>query len=319
MSNLSSTIPPSHSLRSKVFQVLEHDLYATPISRLINLFLIALIAANVFAVVLESEPAISDKYGDWFYYFELVSVTIFTCEYLLRVWCCIDKVKYKGLSSVRARIRYIISPISLIDLIAILPFFISLFINIDLRYLRLLRVMRLMKLTHHFSGFNVFITVVSKEAKSIAIAVMVMLFLIIIAASLMYTLENQQQPEVFGSILHSLWWAVVTMTTVGYGDVTPITNLGKVVATFIMLLGVGLVALPAAILAARFGEELRERKQRLNIHISHALSDGKIDDQEYQLLCELAERLDLSPEELEKSIKLLAKGAGGVRCPVCGK
>lgn len=170
-----------------------------------------------------------------------------------------------------------VSPVAVVDFIAIAPFFISFFIVIDLRYLRLLRVLRLLKLTHYFKDFNIFLTVLVKELKNIAAAIMIMMFLIIIAASLMYSLESEAQAEVFGSILHSLWWAVVTMTTVGYGDVTPVTVLGKAVATIIMLIGVALVALPTAILAAGFSEELRERKRNLDARVKDVLSDGVID------------------------------------------
>ena len=212
-----------------------------------------------------------------------------------------------------------ITPTALIDFIAIAPFYISLFVAIDLRYLRLLRVLRLLKLTHYFKSFNIFLTVIAKEFKSIIAAILMMVVLIIVAASLMYTLENEAQPEVFINIPESIWWSVVTMTTVGYGDVTPVTTLGRVVAAFIMLIGVGLVALPAGMLAARFGDELRERKRNLNAHIKHALADGVIDEDEYSSLVKLAGQLELKPEDLERNIALLKKGRSGEKCPHCGE
>lgn len=317
--NLENSANAAGSLRHRVFNLIENSDPNNRISHLLNMALIILIIVNVAAVIIESEPSIGKSYAVYFHTFEFISVLIFTTEYLVRLWCCVEMDAYKDCSPFKARMRYAMSPIALIDLLAILPFFISLFITVDLRYLRLLRVLRLMKLGHYFKGFNIFLTVINKELKSIAAAMMVMLFLIIIAASLMYTLESQKQPEVFGSILHSLWWAVVTMTTVGYGDVTPVTTAGKVVATFIMLIGVGLVALPAGMLAARFGEELRERKRSLTLHIEHALADGYIDDEEYKLLEELANKLELSPEELERNITLLKKGVKQGQCPLCGK
>ena len=317
--NQETTSKMDSSLRRRVFHFIESTDPNNRASHLLNLALIILIIANVTAVIIESEPSIGKTYSAYFHAFEFISVMIFTTEYIIRLWCCVELDAYQGYSPLKARLSYIVSPIALIDLLAILPFFISLFITVDLRYLRLLRVLRLMKLSHYFKGFNIFLTVINKELKSIAAAMMVMLFLIIIAASLMYTLESQKQPEVFGSILHSLWWAVVTMTTVGYGDVTPVTTAGKVVATFIMLIGVGLVALPAGMLAARFGEELRERKRSLTLHIEHALADGHIDEEEYKLLEELANKLELSPEELERNITLLKKGIKQGQCPLCGK
>ena len=219
----------------------------------------------------------------------------------------------------KARIKYVFSPIALIDLIAILPFIIAMFFSVDLRSLRLIRVLRLLKLTHYFKGFNIFISVIAKELKSITAAMMVMIFLIVIAASLMHAIEGKIQPDTFGSILRSLWWSVVTMTTVGYGDVVPITAIGKVIATMIMLIGVGLVALPAGMLAARFGEELRERKQNLDSKIKGALTDGYIDQEAYQQLATLADKLEIDQEDFKRSISHLKQVNHHDKCPHCGK
>lgn len=306
-------------MRNITFQLIEGSVHKSLLAKLINFFLITLIITNVVAIILESDKNLNAQYAQEFALFELISVSIFTIEYILRVWTCIESYRFKEYSSLQARIRYLLSPVALIDLIAIAPFFISLFFVVDLRYLRLIRILRLLKLTHYFKGFNIFLTVLKKELKSITAAIMVMMFLIIIAACLMYTLESEAQPEQFGNIIHSLWWAVVTMTTVGYGDVTPVTLLGKVVATFIMLIGVGLVALPAGMLAARFGDELRERKRNLDAHVKHALADGIIDAEEFRALEELANELELSPEDLQRNIALLKKTHHGEKCPYCGK
>ncbi len=306
-------------LRARSFLLLESSEHPSVLSKIVNLFLIVLIISNVAAVIIESEPSIGGKYRDLFSAFEILSVSIFSIEYMLRIWACVEAKKVKNRSNFKSRVAYIFSPMALVDLIAILPFFITLITSIDLRLLRLLRVLRLMKLTHYFKGFNIFISVITKELKSIAAATIVMVFLIIIAASLMYTIEGEAQPEVFGNILHSLWWAVVTITTVGYGDVTPVTLAGKVVATFIMLIGVALVALPAGILAARFGDELRERKRNLYAHVEQALQDNIINDREYVALKELAEHLELRPEDLERHIALIKELHHDKKCPHCGK
>ena len=306
-------------LRKKTFQLLEGDIYESSKAKHLNSLLIALILLNVVAVILESENEIGRQYATQFALFETLSVFIFSIEYLIRVWACVEEQRFKHSPPLKTRLRYLISPIAIIDLIAIAPFFISFFIVIDLRYLRLLRVLRLLKLTHYFKDFNIFLTVLVKELKNIAAAIMVMIFLIIIAASLMYSLESKAQPDVFGSILHSLWWAVVTMTTVGYGDVTPVTTLGKVMTTVIMLIGVALVALPTAILAAGFSEELRERKRSLNARVKDVLSDGVIDRDEYRELKEITEKLELSPEDLKHTIAFLKKSPLEKKCPHCGK
>lgn len=315
----SKRLTSAESLRTKTYQLLESETRKNFAAKAINIFLIVLIITNVIAATFESEVAYHDIYHQEFALFEFISLSIFCIEYLLRIWCCIENPEYRPISTCKARAKYIFSPIALIDLIAILPFIIALFFTIDLRTLRLLRVLRLLKLTHYFKGFNIFINVISKELKSISAAVMVMIFLIIIAASLMHSVEGKVQPEVFGSIIQSFWWAVVTMTTVGYGDVVPITAIGKIIATFIMLIGVGLVALPAAMLAARFGEELRQRKKKLDTHISNALNDGYIDQEEYQALEVLADRLEIEPEVLQRSVQVLKQGQRGKKCPHCGK
>ena len=307
------------SLRLQAYKLLESETSSSTVAKLITWLLIILIITNVAAAIIASEPDYYILYKDAFIQFEMISLLIFCIEYLIRVWCCVENTKYKKLSKLKARINYIFTPMALIDLIAILPFIIAMFLAVDLRALRLIRVLRLLKLTHYFKGFNVFIVVIIKESKSIMAAMMVMLFFIIIAASIMQFVEGKAQPEHFGSIMQSFWWAVVTMTTVGYGDVIPITPLGKVISTFIMLVGVGLVALPAGMLAGRFGEELRERKQSLDAQIKKALVDGHIDTEDYKTLEVLANQLEIDPEDLERSIILLKQGHHSGKCPHCGK
>lgn len=309
----------TQSYRANAYQLLEGHSNISIVAKSINLLLIILIITNVIAAIFESEPNYHDKYLHEFALFEFISLSIFCGEYLLRLWCCVEAKEYSKLSNSKARLNYFFSPIALIDLIAILPFIIAMFFSIDLRSLRLIRVLRLLKLTHYFKGFNIFISVIAKELKSITAAMMVMVFLIIIAASLMHAVEGDIQPETFGSILHSLWWSVVTMTTVGYGDVVPITATGKVIAAVIMLIGVGLVALPAGMLAARFGEELRERKENLDIKIKEALTDGFIGQEEYQDLAKLADKLEIDQEDFKRSITLLKQGSHKEKCPHCGK
>ena len=322
MSNKSDEIKKTNkmnNIRAKTYRILESETSSNVTAKFITLLLILLIISNVAAAIVASEKAIYLLYKDAFIAFELISLSLFSFEYLLRVWCCVESTEYQSLSKSNARLKYIFTPVALIDLITVLPFIIAMFFAIDLRTLRLIRVLRLLKLTHYFKGFNIFITVIIKESKSIVAAVMVMIFLIIIAASLMHSIEGTTQPEAFGSIINSFWWAVVTMTTVGYGDVVPVTTAGKVISTFIMLIGVGLVALPAAMLAARFSEELRERKEDLDVHIKGALTKGYIDINEHQALEKLAEKLEIEPEELQRSIAQLKECHHGEKCPHCGK
>ena len=314
-----NTAPSKVSLRKKTFNILEDINTVSIVSKLINYFLIILIFMNVAATILESEKVIHEAYFSYFVTFEICSLSLFIIEYLARVWCCVEAPNPGELSNRRVRVNYCLTPVALIDLIAILPALIALIVPIDLRVLRLFRVLRLLKLTHYFKGFHIFITVLGKEVKSMFAALMLMVFLTIIAASLMHTFEGDVQPEEFGSILRSFWWSVVTMTTVGYGDVVPATVSGKVIATFIMLIGVALVALPAGMLAARFSEEMRERKKELDNQVLEMISKGELNDEHYHTLEGIADKLDIETEELIRTINYIKGSQNQISCQNCGK
>jgi len=288
--------------------------------RHINRFIVVLIITNGLAVILESNAEIRAAYLSWFMSFELFSVLIFSIEYLARLWVSVDQERYAGVPRWRARIRYIFTPMALIDLLAIAPFYLTMLIPIDLRYLRLFRLLRLLKLSTYFDGLQVFGTVLRREAGAIAGAMLTMMVLIVVSACLMFTVENAAQPGHFESIAQAIWWAVVTLTTVGYGDITPITFGGKLLAIVIMILGVGTMALPASILAARFSEELQSRREVLRSNVIDALRDGHIDAAEEQSIEELQERLGLPADVVKSMIEIQTKMAHGLHfCPHCGE
>ena len=305
------------SLRRRFFEVLEGG-FESPRAKLVNGFIVALILVNVIAVVLESEPGLYAEYKTVFYAIEIFSVSIFTLEFLARIWCWTENPAVAGESSLKQRLKFIFSPIGLIDLLAIAPFYLAMLFAIDLRYLRLLRLMRLLKISHYFHGLDLFGDVLRSEAKTIASAVLTVLMLIVVVAALMFTFEHDAQPEAFGSILQSIWWSVVTLTTVGYGDVTPVTSGGKILAIFIMLLGVGLVALPAGILAAKFSEELKSRRDQLSSQLNVALADGVVDEDEHAELSELREELRLPEGVLERMLQNREGSTAQFSCPDCG-
>jgi voltage-gated potassium channel len=290
-------------LRSYLFSLFNGTLFFSKLGQAINKFFVLLILLNVFAIILDSDAVYHAKYKDLFLIFENLSVLIFSLEYLLRIFIAAEDDNPQNLSNARLRLKYVFSFVGLVDLLAILPFYLSAFTSADLRFLRLLRILRLLKLSHYFKGLNFFINVLQKELFSIGSAVFFMMILVIISASIMYNLEHLAQPEAFSNIPDAIWWAIVTMTTVGYGDVTPITFGGKLLAAIIMLLGVGVVALPAGILAARFGDELQSRKKHLTAHVVKALSDGHISDLEQSELQALCVKLELSEDELKDIIE----------------
>jgi voltage-gated potassium channel len=289
-------------------------------SKLFSRFIVTLIVINGVAVILESNPGIHSAYLEQFAAFELFSVIVFTVEYVTRLWVATEQERYADMAPWRARLLYSFRPMALVDLLAILPFYLSMFIPIDLRYLRLFRLLRLLKLSHYFDGLQVFTTVLRREAGAIAGAMLTMTILIILSACLMFTVENAARPGHFESISQAIWWAVVTLTTVGYGDITPITFGGKLLAIAIMMLGIGTMALPAGILAARFSEELHSRRELIKGRVISALQDGRIDPCEEQAIQELQEELGLSAEVLERIIanqrRLMADHKF---CPHCGE
>jgi voltage-gated potassium channel len=282
--------------------------------------LVTLILLNALAVILASDPAHLSRFDPAFQAFELFSIAVFTVEYLLRAWIAPDNPRYHGRPAWQARLRYLCSPVAVTDLIAILPAYLGLMLTIDLRYLRLLRLLRLLKLTHYFRGLGIFVTVIQSEARTLLSGLFTMLILVVVAASLMYGIEHVAQPEGFGSIGESLWWAVVTMTTVGYGDVTPVTPLGRFLAAVIMLLGVGFVALPAGILAARFAEELQARRDQLAAKMDLAMSDGSVNPTELAEITALGGELGVPGETLERMLRTESLRHLIVpTCPHCGK
>jgi voltage-gated potassium channel len=309
------------SLRKRAAELLEQGHYDDRPSRLLNLLLIALIALNIVAIILESVDTIDARFGALFDFFEVFSVAVFTVEYLARVWSSIDHVEVRDESPLMGRIRYMLSPMALVDLIAILPFYLSLFISVDLRFLRALRLLRLFKLTRYSPALSALLDVVQMESEALLAAFFVLLTMLIISAGGIYLLENEVQPEAFGSIPSAMWWAIVTLTTVGYGDVVPITPGGKLFGGVIGLLGIGMIALPAAILASGFAENIHERRRKYNDSIRKMLADGMLDERDRWRLEELRRELGLSTHEsLELLHDMLAQARKTTlaKCPHCG-
>ncbi len=290
--------------------------------RMVNILLIAMISLNVIAIILESEPELHSRFRQAFWAFEVFSVIIFTIEYLVRVWSSIDLQETHDSSPVIGRIKYMLSPMALIDLASILPFYLSLYIVIDLRILRILRMLRLFKLTRYSRALSALLDVLQKESSTLFAATVVLFMMLILAATGIYFLENDVQHQAFGSIPKAMWWAIVTLTTLGYGDVVPVTNMGKMFAGLIGLIGVGMLALPAAILATGFAENLNQRRQKYNLFIAHFLRDGHIDDEERWELEKLRKDLGLESDDalhLIDNMMRQQRRRKGDHCPHCGK
>lgn len=249
----------SPTLRARMFQVLEAPQDHDPLNRAVDIGLVLLIALNVGAVTLETVESIGKPYAGYFYAFEVFSVLVFTLEYGLRIWASAERALPQPTTPARTRLRYIFSPLAVIDFVAIAPFYLAMFIGIDLRFMRVFRLLRILKLTRHSAALSLVGSVLYAERRALTAAVIVMLVLLVFTSGLMYFAERAAQPEAFASIPHAMWWGVATLTTVGFGDVTPITPVGKVLGALVMLMGVGMFAMPAGILASGFAQEIKSR------------------------------------------------------------
>ncbi|HBQ36311.1 MAG TPA: Ion transport protein [Rhodobacteraceae bacterium] len=306
-------------LRLDIYHILERSNQMHRFGRVIEICLITLIAINILAVTLETVDSIQQKYTAFFAILEQFSILVFSIEYLLRVWVNVEDPRYKNRKY--PRLAYIFSPMALIDLLAVLPFYLTLFFALDLRVLRVLRLLRVFKLTRYSSAMAMILGVFREEASTFFAAFFILLVLLILAASGAYMVEHSAQPDEFGSIPQAMWWAIVTLTTVGYGDVIPITAAGKVFGAFVTVIGVGIAALPAGILASGLAEQLRERRNSLRNEFRRALDDGVIDATEEEELENMRKQLGLSKRMLgiiKEEIKTEAKQRVTIECPKCG-
>lgn len=307
------------TLRNKVAATLDDNNTTNLVSRLVNIIIITTIIVTVLSIILESERSLHPQFTPIFYAIEIYSLIVFSVEYLLRIWSAPDSPVYADLSARKARFKYLISPMAIIDLVAILPFALS-FFSIDLRFLRIIRLVRILKLTRYNSAMNSLMEVIRKEGRAFFSVVLVLIIILIISSSGIYLIEHKAQPETFGSIPQAMWWAMVTLATVGFGDAVPITPLGKLFGGIIMLVGIGVVALPAGILASAFSAHLHKSKKSYKTAVRNALKDGVISPQEYAELKTLQEKYDLTSEDAEEIIQAQLHSLQKTNtCPHCGE
>lgn len=222
--------------------------------------IMALIVLSVLASTLETVPALAEGWRVAFDAIEIASVLCFTVEYLLRAWSAVDDLPYAHLPRWRARLKWMLSPAAVIDLAAIAPFYLNLVGLIDVRTLLALRILRFFKLTRYSPGARSLIDAIRSERAALLTCLMLLVTVALVSATLMHWLERDMQPERFGTLPDALYWAMITLTTVGYGDAVPVTPLGKLVATVSALAGIVMLALPIGILATSFAQVIQRRE-----------------------------------------------------------
>lgn len=293
-------------------------------SLLVDGFLIALISLSVLAIILESVESVYRSYRAELLAFEIFTIAVFTAEYIVRAWSAVEASP--GQAPWRTRLRYLCSASAIIDLLAILPFYLvtaGVLGGGDMRYLRAVRLLRVLKLTRYSAAFDVLIKAFTENARAFVAALSVLLIVMLLAATGMYFFEREAQPEEFASIPAAMWWAFATLTTVGYGDVTPVTTGGKMFGAMITVVGVGMVALPTGILASAYTEQLRVRGDAYRQQSGHALADGILTQDEIDELERLRESLGLGRATASQilnseQVRAALEAEKAHCCPHCG-
>ncbi len=270
-------------VQNRLNQILERADVGDRVSRSIDLFLTALVIINIISITLESVPRFYSAYKTLFIWIEIISVGIFTVEYLCRVWVAPSKISgpRSFVGACKARAKYMLSFSGLVDLLSILPFYLRAFFPyLDLRILRALRLLRILKLSHYNSAMEDLFEAINEEKRSFYAASYLFAILFILSSTLIYFAEYRTHPTGFQSIPDSMYWALITLTTVGYGDITPITVAGKLIAVGSAILGVIVVALITGIVASSFNAQMERRNIIFEDQVRKALLDGILDHSE---------------------------------------
>ena len=277
----------------RLFEILEVGKGSDITSKICDNFLVLLVIGSIFSVILGSVPEIDSEFSEELRWFEIITVLIFTVEYLLRLW--VAPLKYK--QSQRPKIKYISSFYGIVDLAAILPFYVSLFgFGVDLRVLRAARLLRILKISHYNTALQDLALAIYDERKSFVSAIYIFTVTLLITSSLIFFAENSKQPEDFRSIPDAIWWSLITLTTVGYGDVSPITPVGKIIGAITALLGVCTVALLTGIVGNAFSAQLSRKRSEFRSEVIKALQDGIITDSEHEYLDKLRDEFNMSKQ-----------------------
>ena len=295
-------------IQKRTSQLLSKGNVADKPSQYVDMILFILIVLNIAAVCLESVKHIGNEYKVAFNAFEFFSVVIFSIEYVLRVWSAPARNDLGDSTNIIKRMKYIFSFTGLIDFLAIIPSILPYFFGgLDLRGLRVLRLLRLLKISNYSSALEDFFSAIKADWRSFSAALYLMVIALFLSSALMYIAEHDSQPEKFSSIPETMWWGLITLTTVGYGDVSPVTPLGKIIGAFTAIMGVCTVALLTGIVASAFANQRAQKAAILEAEISQALSEGVISDDEAQKIEKLRKELNLSPEHSKSLVDILSE------------
>ena len=292
------------TFRQHVHAIVWPSRFGGEINKFFDLFIIFWVLLSVLSVLLETVTAVHYILALEFAVMDSIAVGVFTTEYLMRMYSVVEDPKFKAAYAGRA--KYAFTPGAIIDAIAVLPFFLEALLHhlFDLRFLRIFRMMRLLKLTRFSDATKLVWDGIRREAGTIGASFFVMLLVIIVFGAVGYLFEHAAQPDKIDSIPTSIYWSVITLGSVGYGDISPITPMGRIIASLMALLGIALIAIPSGILAAAFTDQLRIEREKIGSKIAEVMDDDHIDPDEKAQLEADARRLHITAVELEEMIKV---------------
>ena len=294
--------PEASPLQIRAYEILFGKRPGDTTRQVVDMGITVLVLLSILAIILESVAVIGEPFEAEFYAFEVFSIAIFTVEYLMRVWCA--PAGHANLTPLQARWRYIRSFHGLIDLCATLPFYLHAFLpELDLRFMRAIRMLRFLKLSHYSTALEDLFQAIRDEHESFISALYILGIAILMTSCLAYTAEHQAQPDKFGSIPDAMWWSVVTLTTVGYGDVAPVTVFGKFIGVATALMGVCTVALLTGIVASSFANQMARKRAIFEAELIKALQDGHISEEEQEVIEHLRQTFNLSKEHAHAIMK----------------
>jgi voltage-gated potassium channel Kch len=291
------------TFRQKMHALLYPSEFGGTLHGLFDSFIMVWVLISVAAVILESVQSISHVMYLEFIVLDAIAVAIFSLEYCTRLYCCVEQPGFQ--KALSGRLRQAKSPSMLVDLLAILPFFLEVFFQhlFDLRFLRVFRLMRLLKLTRYTGATATLTKVIAREWPIMSASIFIMLLLVVLTASLGYLFEHEAQPEKFENIPQSIYWAVITLASVGYGDISPVTPMGRIMTIILALMGIGIFAIPAALLSSAFTDQLRIEREGLRNQLYEMLEDGKLSENEIDLVQREAKRLHLTQQDIDQLIE----------------
>lgn len=291
------------TLRQKVYALVNETPDSGKLHEIFEFFIVLWILISVASVILESVDSINYYFHVEFIIIDTIAVAIFSTEFLMRIYSCTEDPKYQHWLA--GRINFSRQFSSLIDIVAIAPFFLESLLDhlFDLRFLRVFRLMRLFKLGRHSAATKSLFYVIQREWPVMKAAIFIMLMLVMLAACLGYLFEHEAQPDKFENIPQSIYWAVITLASVGYGDISPVTPAGRTITIILALLGIGIFAIPAAILASAFSDQLRIERETMKQELYEMLGDGKISAEERMIIDAEAKRLHLSKAEVDRLLE----------------